>query len=447
MLIHCFAALCILSEGLNFVHLTIKNKEAKMTQRTKVSISFYIKRTKILQNGEAPIYVKISTGSGREEFSIAKSIRPELWNSEKSGAIGNTKEAKEINDYIHYIRLQLLDHANMLREEFKEITAPHIKNSFLGISIDEKTLCSVFQEHNDTVKKLIGKDFAKATHTRYVTNLTLLRQYMKERYKVDDLPLRKITPDFITGFETFLKTTRGCCHNTATKYLKNFKKIMSICAGNGWIAVNPFANIKFRLDKVEKGFLTDKELEKIRTKKFNSERLQMVADVFLFGCFTGYAYSDLQRLTPENLVRSEDGKLWIHAKRHKTDMLSHVPVLPVAKEILDKYRFNPYCLDKHVLLPVISNQKLNAYLKEIADVCGIDKEITTHMARHTFATTVTLNNDIPIESVSKMLGHSSIAMTQIYAKLLDKKVGRDMDKLTKKYDYGKTKFSFEINPN
>lgn len=418
-----------------------------MAKRTNVSVSFYIKRTKLLQNGEAPIYVKISADSGKEEFSVFKSINPELWNPEKGGAVGNTKEAKDINAYIHYMRLQIMDHANKLREEVRELTALNIKNSFLGIAIDEKTLCSVFQEHNDNVKKLVGKDFAKATHTRYVTNLTLLRQYMKERYKAEDLPLRKITPDFITGFETFLKTTRGCCHNTATKYLKNFKKIMSICTGNGWIPVNPFANIKFRLDKVEKGFLTDKELEIIRTKKFGSERLQMVADVFLFGCFTGYAYSDLQRLTPENLVRSDDGKLWIHAKRHKTDMLSHVPVLPVTQEILDKYKYHPYCQDKNVLLPVLSNQKLNAYLKEIADVCGIEKEITTHMARHTFATTVTLNNDIPIESVSKMLGHSSISMTQIYAKLLDKKVGRDMDKLTEKYDYGKTKFPLDINPN
>ncbi|HCB61916.1 MAG: hypothetical protein A2W93_12200 [Bacteroidetes bacterium GWF2_43_63] len=418
-----------------------------MTKRTKISISFYIKRTRILQNGEVPIFVKISADSGKEEFSIAKSINPELWNSEKGGASGNTKEAKDINDYIHYVRLQISDHANKLREEVRELTALNIKNSFLGVAIDEKTLCSVFQEHNDRVKILIGKDFAKATYTRYVTNLTLLRQYMMERYRVTDLPLRKITPDFITGFDAFLKTTRGCCHNTATKYLKNFKKIMSICTGNGWIPVNPFANIKFRLEKVEKGFLTNKELEIIRTKKFNSERLQMVADVFLFGCFTGYAYSDLQRLKPENLVRSDDGRLWIHAKRHKTDMLSHVPLLPVAKEILDKYKYHPYCQDKNVLLPVLSNQKLNAYLKEVADVCGIEKEITTHMARHTFATTVTLNNGIPIESVSKMLGHSSISMTQIYAKLLDNKVGRDMDKLTKKYDAGKTSFSFDINPN
>jgi len=418
-----------------------------MANRCKISISFYVRRTKILQNGEVPIYVKIVADKGKEEFSIAKSVNPELWNTEKNGVTGNTKEAREINAYIHYVRLQITEHVNRLREEVQELTALNIKNAFLGIKSNEKTLVSVYQEHNDNVKKLIGKDFAKATHTRYVTNLTLLKEYMKERFKVNDMPLRKITPDFINGFEIYLKTTRGCNHNTATKYLKNFKKIMSICTGNGWIDINPFANIKFHLDKVDKGFLTEAEIEKIRAKKFPSERLQQVADVFIFGCFTGYAYSDLQRLTPENLVQSDDGKLWIHTRRHKTDMISHVPLLPTAKQILDKYKFHPYCIEKNVLLPVMSNQKLNAYLKEIADVCGIDKEITTHMARHTFATTVTLNNDIPIESVSKMLGHSSISMTQIYARLLDKKVSRDMDKLTEKFNDNKNALSFEINPN
>ncbi|MDX9933111.1 MAG: site-specific integrase [Bacteroidales bacterium] len=418
-----------------------------MVNRSKISLSFYIKRTKLLQNGEAPIYVKIAVDKGKEEISIAKSVKPELWNTEKNGVIGNTKEAKEINAHIQYVRLQISNHINMLRDEVQDLTAKHIKNSFLGIKSDEKTLVSVYQEHNDNVKKLVGKDFAKATYVRYVTNLTLLKQYMSEHYKVKDIPLHKVTPDFIRGFEIFLKTTRNCRHNTSTKYLKNLKKITSICFGNGWMKIDPFANIKFHLDKVDKGFLTERELEKIRSRKFDSDRLQLVADVFLFGCYTGYAYSDLKRLSPENLVTSDDGKLWIHARRYKTDMVAHVPLLPAAKEILDKYRFHEYCTVKNVLLPVLSNQKLNSYLKEIADVCGIEKEITTHMARHTFATTITLNNDIPIESVSKMLGHSSISMTQNYARLLDKKVGRDMDKLKDKYTNGKPPLSFEICPN
>ena len=215
--------------------------------------------------------------------------------------------------------------------------------------------------------------------------------------------------------------------------MKNFKKIIRVALANEWIIKDPFSKIKLTFKKVEKFFLTEEELKTIIDKKFHIERLQHVKDIFIFGCFTGLAYVDIKKLTPENLVVGPDGKKWINTMRTKTGSKSNIPLLPITEGIIEKYHDDPYCVIHNVLLPVLSNQKLNSYLKEIADICGINKTLTTHIARHTFATTVTLNNDIPIETVSKMLGHSSIKMTQTYARLLDKKVGQDMEKLHVKY--------------
>jgi integrase len=217
------------------------------------------------------------------------------------------------------------------------------------------------------------------------------------------------------------------------KYIKNFKKIIRIALANAWITQDPFSNYKMKLKKVDRDFLNEEELKTLTNTIFSIERLEQVRDTFLFSCFTGLAHSDLKRLTPDNIKLGTDNNLWIMINRKKTNGSSHIPILPVTNMLIEKYKEHPYCVDKGVLLPVLSNQKMNAYLKEIADICGISKNLTSHIARHTFATTVTLNNDVPIETVSKMLGHSSINMTKIYARLLDKKVGRDMQHLQDKF--------------
>lgn len=414
-----------------------------METRNRIAFSFYVKRTKPLKNGEVPIYVKITADEVYDELSILKSIHPDKWDKEKNGASGKSKEANDLNSYLRHVRCRLEDHVKMLYEKGKEITARSIKNSYLGIDPDNKKVVGLFEEHNKSIKLLKGKDFAPATIQRYETCLLHLKNYIKEKYKVDDMGINKVNPDFIKGFELYLKTVRKCNHNSTMKYIKNFKKIVRNAFQNGWLRQDPFANIKLRLNKVDKGFLTEEELSLIMNKKFSMERLENVKDVFLIGCFTGLAYSDLKNLKPEHLVKGDDGRMWIHTRRMKTDQISHIPLLPVALSIIEKYQFNPYCLIHEVLLPVYSNQKLNSYLKEIADACGITKNMSTHMARHTFATTVTLNNDIPIESVSKMLGHSTIAMTQNYARLLDKKVGNDMEKIRDKFTPEKVSLRFE----
>jgi integrase len=392
---------------------------------------FFIKRKKLLRNGEAPIFVRIRVGNQNVDLSILKSVNPDIWIADKGHASGNSKEAREVNVCIDKTRFNLMEHAKELLIKDEEFTANSIRDSFLGKET-KKFLLATFSEHNENIRQLIGKDYTYTTLKRYRSGFGHAQAFIKAKYKKEDILLTDVDHEFITKFELYLKTEIDCAHNTTTKYLQNLKKIIRIALANGWITQDPYAKVKLSMRKVDKGFLTEEELKAIIKKDFRIERLEHVKDTFLFACFTGLAYCDLKNLTPENLI-STDGKMWIHTKRMKTDNQSHIPLLPPAAEIVEKYKTHPYCVRQNVLLPVYSNQRLNGYLKEIADICGINKTLTTHIARHTFATTVTLNNDIPIETVSKMLGHSSIKMTQTYARLLDKKVGQDMEKLHVKY--------------
>jgi site-specific recombinase XerD len=239
--------------------------------------------------------------------------------------------------------------------------------------------------------------------------------------------------EFITEYEFWLKSVRKCDHNTTMKYLANVKKIVIRCLKNGWLQKDPFIGFNMAKKEVERTALTEFELQTLSTKTFPVERLSIVKDIFLFSCYSGLAYADLQKLKRSEIVIGMDGEKWIFTKRQKTDISSRIPLLPAALQILNRYAEYPQCKYGDKVLPVLSNQKMNAYLKEIADVCGITKNLTYHIARHTFATTVTLSNGVPIETVSKMLGHRNLKTTQHYAKILDKKISEDMKSLRDKF--------------
>jgi site-specific recombinase XerD len=287
-------------------------------------------------------------------------------------------------------------------------------------------LLVLFQEHNDEVKSLVGREFSAGTVERYKTCKKHITDFLKHKYNINDLPVHKVDYKFITDLEYYLKTTKKNAHNTAVKYIANFKKIIRIALANDWISKDPFLKWKAKLKRVDREFLNQEEIEKIINLEIKIPRLDYVRDIFIFSCFTGLAYIDCKNLTKENLVIGVDGEKWIHTTRKKTETRSSIPILPIAGRIIQKYEDDPILRYKGLVLPVLSNQKMNAYIKEIADLCGIQKNLTFHLARHTFATTVTLTNGVPIESVSKMLGHTNLRTTQHYAKVLDMKVGRDM---------------------
>jgi integrase len=312
------------------------------------------------------------------------------------------------------------------------ITANKVKNFLLGKEIkDTKTLLEVYKEHVEEVKALVGKEYAHGTLKRYKSALTSLEAYFKHKGFVD-IPLDKLNHQFITNYEFFLKSVRNMDHNTAMGTIKKLKKIVRICVANEWIDKDPFMSFKVKIRETNRPYLLQDELDKIIALKFSAERLATVRDIFVFCCYTGLAYADVQKLRRVDIVIGHDGEKWIHTERVKTETATRVPLLPQALKIMDAYKDHPQCVNEGKLLPVSSNQKMNEYLKEIADRCDINKKMTFHTARHTFATTVTLTNGVPIETVSKMLGHKTLRTTQQYAKILDQKVSEDMRALRAK---------------
>ena len=313
------------------------------------------------------------------------------------------------------------------------LTSESLKNELFGLNENQRMLIPIFKDHNNKIKELVGKEYALGTLERYTTSLKHTVEFLEWKYKVSDTDIKKIDHAFIMEYEFFLRSVRNCANNTAVKYIKNFSKIIKICLANHWIDRNPFANYKAKVKEVERVYLSEGEIETIINKDFKTERLSLVRDIFLFSCFTGLAYIDVKNLTKSHISLGIDGEKWIFTHRQKTETASKIPILPITQMIIDKYENHPECCNQDKLLPILSNQKMNAYLKEIAGVCGITKELTFHIARHTFATTVTLTNGVPIESVSKMLGHKNLRTTQHYAKVLDKKVGEDMKILRDKF--------------
>lgn len=398
------------------------------------SVLFYIKKSKLKQDGTAPVFVRISVNCQRTEFALLRSVDPKLWDSENGKVKGNSYEIKQLNDFIENVSSKIFEIRRNLDEFHKEYTAEDLKKAYLGIVENEEkipTIGELFTMHNERVKKLVNIDFALGTYERYETCFKHLRDFIMSKYKKDDVPLAKLTPNFIEDFELYLKTVRNCNHNTTVKYLKNFRKIIKIALNNG-LEKDPFTNLKFRLDPVDIDFLTEIELQQLHNKKINNERLMNVKNIYLFCCYTGLAFLDVHSLKTEHIALDSSGKKWILKKREKTGVLSRIPILPKAQEILNSYPGYPE-LHKGRLLPVLSNQKMNAYLKEIADLCGIKKNLSTHTARHTFATTVTLSNKVPIEVVSKMLGHSSIRMTEKYARVVNNYIDESTAHLMVKY--------------
>ena len=396
-----------------------------------VSLLFYLRKSKSDSEGRAMIYLRITVKGKRSELSTRRKTYPHKWNASTSMVQGFSEDVRQLNAYLNKMRTDLYKQAEKLKDNDLPLTAVSLRDAFLGKDQKYKMLLEIFQEHNDRVDSLIGQDFATGTAERYRTAKSHLTEYIQNDYRKKDIPVKQVDHAFIMGFEYYLKTKRKCSHNTAIKYVVNFKKIVRIAYANGWIVKDPFVNWKVRLKIVEREFLTAEELQQLMDTTFQHQRLEHVRDCFVFCCFTGLAYADVKKLTHDDFVTGIDGELWINTKRTKTKTKSNIPVLPTALMILEKYEDSPDLVNEKVL-PVLTNQKMNAYLKEIADLSGIKKNMTTHLARHTFATTVTLSNGVSIESVSKMLGHKSLRTTQHYAKILNRKVSEDMMLLRKK---------------
>ncbi len=393
-------------------------------------VLFYLRKNYVNRQGRAVIMIRITIAGDIVQFSSKIDVEPQMWDTASSRLIGRSGEAQRTNRQLDNIRCSILNHYRTISDREPSVTAEKVRNAFFGIVTKGETLLQIFNKHIEDCERLVGISKSRATLQKYKVTRTRVTEFMLQRYNIKDISIKEINHMFITDFDSFLRVEAKCSNNTAAKFIQFFKRIIIIAKNNGWLHHDPFANYRIRLKSVDRGFLDKEEVAIIAQKEFDCDRLDQVRDIFLFSCFCGLAYIDISKLRSENIRKSFDGKMWIMTKRQKTDTPVNVPLMSIPKMILEKYQGK---LPDGKILPIISNQKTNAYLKEIGDICGIEKRLTFHLARHTFATTTTLSKGIPIETVSKMLGHTNIKTTQIYARITNDKISKDMEGLSEQF--------------
>ncbi|PSL42796.1 site-specific recombinase XerD [Chitinophaga niastensis] len=395
-----------------------------------LSILFFLRRDNGNTTGKGTLTVRLTIEGVRDGFSLGYQIDPKKFDKKAAAIIGKSAEAIEINAQIQHVKSELLRHYNLLKAQAPTVTPTMIKNAHLCINQEKKTLIQVADFHNAKFKEKVEKEKRSPdTLKKWVTTKDKITIFLKSVFKMPDIPLERIEYAFAEDFFDYMTLTEGIQDNTAMKYLKNTKQLLKLAVQRKWLTHNPLADFVCTYINPERDILSMDELSTLYQKEFTIPRLQETKDAYLFMALTGYAYKDALMLSSDNVAKFFDGEDWIVKNREKTWCRENVPLLPIAKEILQKYKNHPYCVANNVLLPINSNQRFNGYLKEVADLCGINKNLTTHTARHTFATTVTLANGVPLETVSAMLGHKSIRTTQIYAKIVASKVSVDMKTL------------------
>lgn len=401
-------------------------------KRNTFNVVCLIRKNRVMKNGQVPLFMRITVNSNVVDIPIAGSVNPSQWSQAQGKTRGNSREAQELNYNIQSVKSRIHQIFCDLGLAGKPITAQIIKDIYLGNHKDEedgKTLVEVHSEHNERCRQLLNIEYAQSTIYKFDASLKYLKEFMDKELDRKDIPLKNINEDFIRKYELYLKTEKGCANNSAIKHLKIFKKIIRIALLNDWLHKDPFASIKFRQDEVHVEFLTMNELQTLINKEISIKRLSQIRDVFVFCSFTGLAFVDVKNLKEEHIIKNSDEEIWIRKPREKTNNMCNIPLLNIPKMLLEKYKDDRGCQLKGQLLPVPTNQKYNTYLKEIANLCGINKRLTAHVARHTFATEICLSQGVPIESVSRMLGHRDLRSTRIYAKITNHKIAEDMEAL------------------
>ena len=386
------------------------------------------------KEGKSPIYACITVNGKKCFFAVKQSVELKSWDARKGAAKGSKEDIRAINSYLETLKRSLGNIYQKMQLKGVYVTAESIKDAYFNTDVQIHKLSDLFNYHNETALATIKP----ITLKHYFVTQRYLIKFLQHNYKKNDIYLHELSFRFIHDFETFLFNHKPTDHqkpiqtNGVVKHMVRIKKMIGLALKLEWIEKNPFARYSIKAQKVNRDCLSQAELSLLENKDFKIDRLNLIRDLFVFSCYTGLAYIDLINLTPLNVASGDDGELWIKTSRQKTDTPVTIPLLPKALKILENYENNVRANNAGKAFPIISNQKVNSYLKEIADLCGINKTISFHLARHTFATTVTLSNGVPIETVSKILGHTKIATTQIYAKVLENKISSDMMLLRKK---------------
>lgn len=411
-----------------------------MRTDSTLGVTFYT-RTKRNDRERLDIYCRITVNTKRAEFSVKRDIAVYDWDIFRIRAKETHPNLILLNAYLDDVYAEVLNAHKHLHSERKIITAKAIKLRYFGEDEEHMSLMELVKYHNTNM----ALSLKPGTMKNYYSTEKYLKLFLQNHFKTDDIFLIDLNYRFITDFERYIRTfkpkkkRKTCSNNGTMKHLERLMKMTNLALKMEWLEKDPFRNFKLKFERNERDYLTERELDLIEETTFKANGYERVKDVFLFSCYTGLSYIDLQQLHSDQVVLDMNGNLWIHTKRAKTNEAVKIPLLPKATEIVEKYKKDSEMTGK--LLPVYSNQKVNKYLKTITKACGIHKNITFHVARHTFATTVTLSNGVPIETVSKLLGHTQLRTTQIYARVLQKKVGEDMQHLM---EYFKAKEKLKI---
>ena len=404
--------------------------------RSTFRVLFFLKRDKQKASGMIPLFCRITIDRQEVRFSMKCDVNPKFWDVKAGKATGRTIEAMKINSLVENTTTAIYKVYRELQERDNYVTAQRVKNVFLGGEVKQQTLLELFDRHNRERKLLIGVSLCAWNHHSYVRTRERLADFLRLWRNIDDIPLRELDHRFICDFEAYLTLNYNLAHNTLTGYLKKVRYIIGVAIEKDYISKNPFSNFKMRFKNPDRNFLTQEEVEKLIAHNSKKSKFEQTRDVFLFCCFTGLSHSDVFSLTKGDIQLSFDNRFWIKGKRQKTGTEYNIPLLNIPQAILKKYENQQ--IDNR-LLPVPELRNYNFRLKTLAKACGIDKPISSHLARHTFATTITLTKGVPIETVSKMLGHTDIKTTQIYAKVINRKISDDMNMLSEKLKDMETK--------
>jgi len=393
---------------------------------TQLYIRFIVKSTELTKKGFAPVRCRLTYNKNRKDFSTGITVNPDHWNPKKQRLLDTSPQEETTNIQLSLIEHKISKAFLMLQVKDAPFSVNDIYNQFKGKSLKQDVgIVEVWDLHNERIHKLIGKEIVMVTYQKYLESQRHLKDFIRHQYKVSDKPLRGLKMSFINEYTYYLKTVKNFQQSTLNKAIQRMRKVVKFAIGHDYLDKDPFLLYRAKSVKKELVFLTVEELEKLEKQTFNIKRIQVIKDCFIFCCYTGLAFKEMVSLRRENIVKGYDGEDWIKMKRQKTQKELSIPLLPKAKKILRRYRSN-----SNQLLPVTSNARFNAYLKEIADVVGIEKRLTHHVARRTFATTVLLFNNVPMEVVSELLGHSKMATTQqSYGKIVQRKVGEEMRRI------------------
>lgn len=397
--------------------------------RSTFSIIFYLKRQVVKNDGTSPIMGRITVDGTQTQFSCKLTVDAKIWDAKTGRATGRSAVALETNRMLDKIRVKINHHYQEIMDRDNYVTAEKVKNAFLGLEHRQNTLLKVFERYNEDYEKLYNAGMkAKSSYSKYLTVYKHLKEFIQQRYRVSDIALKELTPAFITDFDMFLRTEKRCCNNTVWIYTCPLRTMVSVAINNGWLTRDPFCEYEIQKEETERGFLTREEINLLLNTKLKNAKQDLIRDLFLFCTFTGLSFTDMRNLSEENLRTYFDEHLWIYMHRQKTGVQSNIRLLDIPLRIIEKYK--GLGKDGKVFpVPCYNVCRYNIQ-HPIAKQCGITKHLTWHMSRHTMATEICLTNNVPIETVSSILGHKSIKTTQIYAKITKEKLNKDMENLS-----------------